>query len=700
MKTLKNIFSSLAALALVAGCQVKEPMAKLPAPEDIKAPVLANIEGEIVITAKNQATDKVTFKWSPVELGVNSQINYSIQASVSEGGKAATLASGVTATEKEIDFESLNQILFNGLEIEAGVATPIYYRVAAQIGEYEPIWSNYITVNCTASAAEKVYPMIYVIGNFNDWSDFPKTQQLFSFENNSVYSGMVCFFGKASKGFKIRGTATGWDDATQNWGLQNAVADENPAELQLWADGGSSDIKNYNKNFIHLTFDTSTALMKADMMFDKVGVIGLNGDWNNDISMRFNDTKQVFYADIEATSDTQFKFRMDGAWDINYGGDMAALSKGGDNINIKQGKYRVYLKMNNLNEVSCWLDPDAYGAEGEGNHPEFDPGAEAGDPLPTEMYIIGNEASGCGNWSWDSEDIVTMTQINGEDSRFWAIHYFTTDAEFKFSPKKDWGDDFTGLDTNEGFISPGNNKVEQAGLYMVYVDCVAKSVTLEPATVYGMGNCFGGWSAGVPFTQNADGTVSATVTAGGELRMYTQTSKFAADWWKMEFIFFEDGKIQYRGNGGDQARFNVTEGATVTLDFSKGNGKGSVSGGAAPSVKDPSAFVVGLSGSKFGWDDPDGDDKASFTSKTLTDEATLAGNYVYSMSNVTFANGDEFKLRIDGAWIGHGQAEISGFSVTDNGGNFLAGEGGTFNISISFDWDGSTTSNIKMAFSK
>jgi hypothetical protein len=43
------------------------------------------------------------------------------------------------------------------------------------------------------------------------------------------------------------------------------------------------------------------------------------------------------------------------------------------------------------------------------------------------------------------------------------------------------------------------------------------------------------------------------------------------DWWNSEFIVL-DGKIVYRGRGGDQERVNVTAGGKVTLNFETGTG--------------------------------------------------------------------------------------------------------------------------------
>ena len=88
-----------------------------------------------------------------------------------------------------------------------------------------------------------------------------------------------------------------------------------------------------------------------------------------------------------------------------------------------------------------------------------------------------------------------------------------------------------------------------------------------------MGDCFGGWNAGqYPFV--ADGNVmKLTTTNAGELRIYANASAagVGGDWWRMEFVIL-DGKIAYRGNGGDQTRATVAAGKTVSLNFNNNTG--------------------------------------------------------------------------------------------------------------------------------
>jgi len=191
---------------------------------------------------------------------------------------------------------------------------------------------------------------------------------------------------------------------------------------------------------------------------------------------------------------------------------------------------------------------------------------------PDNVYMIGKEF---GDWSWGNSTIVEMTPINGNPGKFWAVRYFANATDgFKWNTAKAWGGDFSSLGTDAGFTTSGGNAfVATAGFYIVVVDYTINKITIEPAQVYGMGDCFGGWNAGqYPFV--ADGNVmKLTTTNAGELRIYANASAagVGGDWWRMEFVIL-DGKIAYRGNGGDQTRATVAAGKTVSLDFNNNTG--------------------------------------------------------------------------------------------------------------------------------
>lgn len=191
---------------------------------------------------------------------------------------------------------------------------------------------------------------------------------------------------------------------------------------------------------------------------------------------------------------------------------------------------------------------------------------------PENMYMIGAQ---WGNWAWEDEGVAELVPVYGAPGYFWITRYFQAGGEFKFCAVKAWNGDFG---------DNGNNiKIEDAGFYTILVNGNENTYEIMPAVVVGMGDAVftGGWDYDTAQQFQAEGEKLVLTTSGaGELRLASKVAPSTAvegvtangwfDWWKTEFIFFEDGKIAYRGAGGDQARVQVEAGKKITLDFNAG----------------------------------------------------------------------------------------------------------------------------------
>lgn len=273
------------------------------------------------------------------------------------------------------------------------------------------------------------------------------------------------------------------------------------------------------------------------------------------------------WKDQELAAGGEFKFAHGNAWKINL--DITNLVKantnlgadcvpGGANITVeKAGLYTITLTYK-ASETSSETK-DSYSMTIE---------LTQESTLPTTMYMIGNDF---GNWDWASDGVVELTPVHSHAGMFWTIRYMTTETQFKFCATKAWNGDFKSLGTNEGFITPDNAQVEADGIYTVIIDLKGDKITVMPAEVYGMGDCFGGWDEGAnPFTA-AEGKLEATTAAEGNLRMYAKIPGNEGNWWQSEFNIY-DGKIVFRGEGGDQEAVAAGAGKKVTLDFNAGTG--------------------------------------------------------------------------------------------------------------------------------
>lgn len=199
---------------------------------------------------------------------------------------------------------------------------------------------------------------------------------------------------------------------------------------------------------------------------------------------------------------------------------------------------------------------------------------------PSEIFMTGSAYAWGGTWK-------QFVPVNGTKGAFWGIFHFGENEEVKFAPQADWGNDFGFAATisQESITraglsdSGGNIKVGKAGWYLVYISVIGedRKVEFEAPTVYLTGDCSGGWDVfddARKFTVPADGTgefASPAFVKDGNVRMCVRPAA-VAEWWRAEFNVI-DGKIAYRGQGGDQQAVPGKTGQKVYLNFGSGAGR-------------------------------------------------------------------------------------------------------------------------------
>ena len=379
MKIKRYAMMLAAAAGLFTACQDLD-QAQTYAPEDVVAPVLHALPENLVITAENMG-ETLVFTWDAADFGVSTQINYSLEASYGDGEPQVLLAD-LTGTSTEQPYESINTKLVYDVEVPTDTPSTVNFYVSATIGtDYAKYYSEPVAVTVTATKAERVYPTVWVIGDYCGWNH-GNSQFLFSFLDDEIhYEGVIDFGDKAANGFKITGIG-GWDDSC-NWGTDgNAAAPEaEAASITLISSGGSGNITAYSQRFYRFAFDRSTLTLTKSLSFSQLGIVGdAVGSWDNDVVMEFDTSKQVFWADVELTAG-EMKFRLDGAWTTSFGSATEGMLDSGDNIKVPAGKYRIYVNLNNSAAMTYELNAEDYGtSQGGGEEPE---------PEKADWYIHG-----------------------------------------------------------------------------------------------------------------------------------------------------------------------------------------------------------------------------------------------------------------------------------------------------------------------
>ena len=726
MKITKYFLSMAAALGMLAGCY-KPEMVQISAPEDVVAPVLDAVEGPIEITAANMANGEVAFAWTPADYGVQTQVNYSLEvAAAAAPDSKVTITSGITDTTTVtthvtavVTYEKLNAILYNDLKLSDGVAEDVVFFVGAKVGEYAKIYSNGVTVSAKITAAEKEYPKLTVAGSYayNSWTP-GKGQFVFDFDGTDTkYSGVIDFGEDVSAlNFKFVGAAWGQNEFSVPSGEAQAAE---AAELPLVAGGGDNISAYTTHRFYSLTLDKATPKVSKNFSFNSLGVIGdaTPTGWDADTDMAFNTEKQRFYVDLTLVDGT-IKFRADDDWAVNWGGADGALVSGGDNIAVTAGDYRIYVNLNDPANPVYELNAKMFGKD----EPTSGTTTPEPEPEPTPEVkgwgLIGN----FNGWAAD----LALTS----EGTYYVAKGVELEGELKFRKDGDWAVNF-GLAEGASFTANAEIAVAQdganidvtKGTYDVYLDETnAKAWFINDGSYPGGGaapvvsewgliGVAGDWNNNVPMYEEGEWIVARNVT-------FTDNNEFKfrkGNTWGTELVYegvvSPDAEYACAAGSGNSTiaqggTYDVYLAATLDKFYVMTPGKTPADAGeAVVTYIDASAdtFVVGFSGSAIGWDDPsfDAGDRATFKSKDLTDETKYAGTYTYELASLAVAENDEFKVRINGAWIGAGEggATVEGLTVTGTD-NFIAGEAGTYKVTITFAWDGLNASEVKAVFAK
>ena len=262
-----------AVVGMTAACQKEEVVTFNP--ENVVAPVLHAVE-DIVVTADNKESGSVKFSWDAADFGVKTQIFYSLD--MAKGDKVVNLFSGISGTSTTVSLDNINNKAFNDLEIASDEAEEVTFTLGAKLNVGQTYYAAAVKAKVTPTAAEKVYPKLWVVGSYNGWAHDASNLFLFNYaEDDDVYSGVIDFGeDHASNEFKI--TAGGWGNDEHS---MNGAHDAESKTIALVAGGGDNINVYQAKRYYHLTYDRAAHTLPAGANFDQIGVIGDFNGWGS-----------------------------------------------------------------------------------------------------------------------------------------------------------------------------------------------------------------------------------------------------------------------------------------------------------------------------------------------------------------------------------------------------------------------------------
>ena len=226
-----------------------------------------------------------------------------------------------------------------------------------------------------------------------------------------------------------------------------------------------------------VTYDPEAQTITIDKSISGWNVIGLNGNWNDDVLATENNG--VWTVRVNAPEDTEFKWRKDGGWDENYGGDLVNIGEafpafaGGNNIKLPAGYWLLTLDLSGAEPMLMVSDG-------------------------TVWSLIGVN----GDWEKDIDMVL--------DEGAWVSPETAISGEFKIRKNHDWAENRGGVMASLGEefdAEPGGANINvPEGTYVVhYYPETEKIVVVNAKKVWSVIGVNGDWAADYEMAEVAPG---------------------------------------------------------------------------------------------------------------------------------------------------------------------------------------------------
>lgn len=301
-----------AAAVVAVSCTTDMEKPQILAEEDFTAPVLSPLNDIIVNSYTSEET--VTFTCTAVEFGQPITVLYEIY--LTNGNKDVRLVSGYS-TALSVQKSDINGIAINQLDVPANGTGEISAYAVAHAGGSQMTTpkSNVITFNITTYKAP--LRTIQIVGDFNGWDSGAAPVMWETGAGTNAYKGLYDLTNSNGQFKLLTPDWTGFDKFTS---VGSGIAD--------------TDGDNHNFGVTPGIYDVAVNMGAMEITATLVKQVSAVGEWGweDDIDFTYDPATNVWTS--TKTISGLFKIRLNGAWDINYGGpgESGAPLKPTDNV--------------------------------------------------------------------------------------------------------------------------------------------------------------------------------------------------------------------------------------------------------------------------------------------------------------------------------------------------------------------------------
>ena len=293
----------------------------------------ASAAGPLEITIINKQNTIETFNWQ-IPSYQNATYTYELQYD-STGKNFANpkvVATGITDTTTSVLAGDLNTYA-SASGVAYGTQGSLDFRIMATVNGKQQIASSIQTVQVIPN--DIAVSLLYVPGDYQGWS--PSSAPPLASTDGLSFDGYVNM--TSTNGFKLT-SAPDWNHT--NYG-------DGGGSGKLSADGSAGNLTVPAQGYYRLQANTGALTWSATLTnWGIIGAAGNGWDDGKDVALTFDATTNTWVINSISLKADKFKFRANGKWDINLGGEPSKLTYGGADILVSEaGNYKVVLDLTN-----------------------------------------------------------------------------------------------------------------------------------------------------------------------------------------------------------------------------------------------------------------------------------------------------------------------------------------------------------------
>ena len=387
--------------------------------------------------------DELTFTTMPVAPTVTTADFTANTGTTANGGGNVTNDGGADVTARGVCYSTDHNPTISNSMTSDGSGTGTF---TSSLSNLKGLTTYYVRAYATNSAGTnygnevsfttpKAIVTLWIAGDYQGWDPGGATDSLMNTDADPTVKGYA--YISTTGGFKFVGEKD-WNGT--NYGDGGSAG-------TLSTDPGAGNLSVSTPGYYWFNLDLNNLTYTATLTtWGVIGAATADG-WNSDQAMTYSPLLKRWFATIPMTAD-EFKFRANGAWDINYGAGAEAGQlefNGSTNLAATTaGTYSVML------DLSAPLNPNY---------------------ALTQWSIIGAVTAG-GDWSTDLD----MTP-NSDNT--WTVTGTFPAGEFKFRANHDWTINF-GEGATAGTLKFGgsNLSIATAGTYTITLDLANGTFTI------------------------------------------------------------------------------------------------------------------------------------------------------------------------------------------------------------------------------